>query len=106
MAANFSVANITDLTAPTGGYISETSVEESIEVAEVQDEAGDTVVAKPKKLVTETHTIKGKGDPEIAAVVAGAFTIDTAKIVEAKGDENNGEFPDFEIVAKKYSELA
>ena len=106
MAATFGVANQTDLSAPTGGYINESSSDSSIEVATVEDENGVTVVAMAKKLITETQSIKGKGDPEISAVSAGAFSSGTAKIVEAKGTENHEDFPDFEITAEKYSDLA
>jgi hypothetical protein len=106
MPATFAVSNITNLTAPTGGYINEASVDESLEVAEVRDENGDVVIAKPKKLITVTETIKGKGDPEISAVTAGGFTEDTVKIIEAKGTESQDDFPDFEIVGRVFKSLA
>lgn len=106
MPATFAVSNITDLTAPAGGYINETSVDEGIDVAEVRDEQGKVVIAKPKKLVTVTHTIKGKGDPGLASVVAGGFTEDTVKIIEVKGTESQDDFPDFEITGRAFKSLA
>ena len=61
-----------------------------------------------KKLITETQTIKGKGDPAISVVLSGAggFTEDTVKILEAKGTESNEDFPDFEIMGRVFSSLA
>lgn len=106
MAATFSIQNITDLTEPTGGYINEADVDSSIDVAEVRDEAGNIVIAKPKKLITETQTIKGKGDPALAGVTAGGFTEGTVKIIEAKGTETNEDFPDFEITGRVYRTLS
>lgn len=107
MSAHFGVTlGDVDLTKPSGGYVSEAESDESIDVAEVRDENGDIAVARPKKMVTETQTIKGKGDPEIAAVTSGAFTSGTVKIVSAKGSESQEEFPDFEITGRKYSTSA
>lgn len=107
MAAHFGVTlGDVDLTAPEGGYVYEAETDQSVDVAEVRDESGNVVIAKPKKMVTETHTIKGKGDPAIAAVVAGSFAADTAKIVSAKGSESSEDFPDFEIVARKFTDIS
>jgi hypothetical protein len=104
MSAHFGVTlGDVSLTAPAGGYVNEASSEETINVAEVRDEDGNIVVAVPKLMVTETQTIKGKGDPVISAVVEGAFTSGTVKITSAKGSESNEEFPDFEITGKKFS---
>lgn len=104
MAAHFGVTlGDVDLTTPDGGYTNEAESDESIDVAEVRDEQGDIVVAKPKKMVTETQTIKGKGDPVISAVTSGAFTAGTVKIISAKGSESQEEFPDFEITGRRYS---
>jgi len=104
MAAHFGVAlGDVDLAAPAGGYVYEAESDESIEVAEVRDEDGNVVIAKPKKMITETQVIKGKGDPAIAAVTAGGFTSGTVKIVSAKGSESQDDFPDFEITGRKFS---
>lgn len=106
MPAHLGVTNITDLSAQAGGYINEASVDRSVDVATVKDETGNIVIAKPKKLITETQVIKGKGDPGLASVTAGGFTEDTARIVEVKGSESSDDFPDFEITARVYSSLA
>jgi len=106
MPANFGISNITSLVEPTGGFINEATVDESIEVATVRNGLGVTKIAKPKKLVTITETIKGKGDPEIANVIAGGFTEGVVKIIEAKGTESQDEFPDFEITGRRFESLA
>lgn len=104
MPAHFGVTlGDVDLAAPAGGYVYEAESDESIEEATVRDEDGNVVIAKPKKMITETQVIKGKGDPAIAAVATGGFASGTAKIVSAKGSETSDDFPDFEITARKYS---
>ena len=105
MPATFGVSNITNLTAPTGGYINEADVDESIDVATVQDESGNVVVAKPKKLITVTETIKGKGGADLSIASGGGFTEDTVQVIEVKGSETNEDFPDFEITGRVYKSL-
>lgn len=106
MAATFGVINNTSLTSPTGGYVFEAEIDKSIDVATVQNGLGNVVIAKPKKLVTITEKIKGKGDPELANCVGGGFTEDTVLIIEAKGTESAEDFPDFEITGRIFSSLA
>ena len=106
MPAHIGVENITDLEAQAGGYINEASVEKSVEAATVRDQVGNVVIAKPKKLVTETQVIKGKGDPGLATVTEGGFTADPATIIEVKGTESSEDFPDFEVTARVFSSLA
>ena len=106
MAAQFGVTELFGLTVPTGGHAEESSSDSSVEVATVKSALGVTVIAVPKKLVTTNLSIKGKGDPALSAVTAGAIAVDTLKIISAKGTESKDEFPDFEINAVKYSNLA
>lgn len=106
MAAHVGVDTTYDLTTPTGGYTSESESDRTVDVATVKDENGNVVVAKPKKMITNTQTIKGKGDANLAAVTAGAFTSGTVKVISAKQTENADDFPDFEITGTKYSSLA
>lgn len=103
MAAFVGVQNTFGLTTPAGGYTQESEEEASREIVTVRDESGDTVVAKSKLLTETTVVIKGKGDPNVAGVTAGAFTEDTIKVMAAKGTETTEDFPDFEITGKKYS---
>lgn len=102
MAAHIGVETTYDLTTPTGGYTQEAERERSRDIVTIRDESGTTVVARPKKLITETQSIKGKGDANLAAVTEGAFVAGTVKIVSAKQTENNEDFPDFEIEGTKY----
>ena len=112
MAAHVGIENTAgtldnfDISAPAGGYVNEAESDQSIEYATVRDENGVTKVAKAKKLITETHTIKGKGDANLAAVASGAFVAGTMRVISAKQTENNDDFPDFEIVGKKYFDTA
>jgi uncharacterized protein YtpQ (UPF0354 family) len=105
MAAHVGVDTTYDLTTPTVGYTSEAESDQSVDTAVVKDENGNVVIAVPKKLVTNTQTIKGKGDCQLAAVTAGAFAAGTLKITSAKQTETADDFPDFEITGKKYSTL-
>jgi hypothetical protein len=103
MAAFIGVVSTFGLTTPAGGYTQESEQEETRETVTVRDETGTTVVALPKLKREFTVSIKGKGDPAIASVTAGAFSADTVKVISAKGSESSEEFPDFEITGKKYS---
>jgi hypothetical protein len=101
MPAAIGVSDLFGMTAPAGGHVSESSQEETQEIATIKDASGVTVIAKPKPLVRTETSIKGYGDPAFAAVTAGALTADTLKIVSAKGSESNDDFPQFEIRAVK-----
>ena len=54
MPAHLGVATTFGLTAPVGGYVQESSREESVELATIRNESGVTVKAVPKPLVTRT----------------------------------------------------
>jgi len=105
MAVTFGVQNTYGLSAPTVGYVTEATRKRSIEVATVQDEMGVTRKAKAKKLVTEDVSIKGKGDAELADVVAGSFSAGVVKVVSAKQSETDDEFPDFEQTGQAFDTL-
>lgn len=106
MPAKIGVADTFGITEPVGGFVSESSRETSLEVATVRDKDGKIRVAKPKRLITEEVTIKGKGDPNIAGVTAGAFAEGVLKVVSAKSTETNDDFPDFEIKGTRFSNRA
>lgn len=105
MPATFGAAETYGLTAPSGGYVEESTREQSVELATVRNNVGVTVKVAAVPMVTANISIKGKGDPELANVTAGAIAADTVKIVRAKGSEKNKEFPGFEIEAVKYTNL-
>lgn len=50
MPAHLGIATTFGLTAPTGGYIQESSQEDSVEIATIRDETGTTVKAVPKPM--------------------------------------------------------
>jgi DnaJ-class molecular chaperone len=104
MPATFGVQNLHGL-APASGYAQESSADDSIEVATIRDQNGVTVVAKPKKLVTKSITISGKGVPDFAGVAVGAISAGTSFITSVKLTESNDDFPAFEIQAVQYSNL-
>ncbi len=106
MPTHIGVTTNFGLTTPIGGYVHESSREESIDVATIRNEMGVTVKAVPKPLITRTVSIKGKGDAGLAAVVSGAFTEGTLRITEAKQSEGNDDFPDFEITGLAYLNLS
>lgn len=105
MAAHLGVTTNFGLTKPAGSYVSESSREESIDVATVRNESGVTVVAVPKPLITRTVNIKGKGDADLAGVSAGAFTAGVLRVTEAKQSESNDDFPDFDITGVAYLDI-
>jgi hypothetical protein len=105
MPAHLGVATTFGLTAPAGGYVQESSREESVELATIRNETGVTVKAVPKPLVTRTVNLKGKGDANLAAVASGSFAEGVLRVTEAKQSETNEDFPDFEITGTAYLNL-
>lgn len=103
MPATFGVTNLHGLT-PATGHAQESSADASIEVATLRDSLGVTVVAVPKKLITRSLSISGKGTVNFADVVAGAITKGTAFVTSVKVTESNDEFPSFEIQATAYDD--
>ena len=106
MPAHLGVASTFGLSAPAGGYVQESSREDSVEIATIRDESGITVKAVPKPMVTRTVNLKGKGDANLAAVAAGSFAAGVLRVTEAKQSESNEDFPDFEITGTAYLNLS
>jgi hypothetical protein len=73
-----------------GGYIQESSKEETIEVATIKGPEGNVVIARAKPRKTTTTTIKCKGEGGFVSVVGkGAFS---AGITSAKVSQSNDDF--------------
>ena len=105
MPAFFGFVNLYGL-APAAGHAQESSKDAAIEIATLRNQLGVTVVAKPKKLVTKSVTISGKGTVDFAGVATGAITKGTAFITSSKVTENQDDFRSFEIQAVIYDDLA
>lgn len=104
MAASFGITDNFGGTAPTGGWRQETSEEQSVEVATIRDETGQTVVAQAKGVVTTTVMIRSKGDVSIGSLpTEGAFA--GFKVTSAKISESNDDFRTAEVTAVKYETL-
>jgi hypothetical protein len=104
MPATFGVVDDFGGTAPTGGWMQESSSEQTVEVATIRDEAGVTVVAQPKGMVTTTVTIKSKGAVSIGTLPSvGDFS--GFKVTSAKISESNDDFRTAEITAVQYDSL-
>lgn len=87
---------------PAGGYLQESSEEESLEVATCRDASGNTVLAVPKGLVTKTVTIKGKGTYSLGQItrnndIGGSIVLTAGKTTESAED-----FPDYEFTYTSY----
>lgn len=101
MAATFGVSDTFNGTSPSGGWLQESSEEQSVEVATIKNETGVTVVAQPKGVVTTRVTIRSKGDVSIGSTPSiGAFS--GFKVTSAKISESNDDFRTAEITATKY----
>lgn len=104
MPATFGVQDDFGGTAPSGGWMQESSKEQTVEVATIKDEDGATVIAQPKGVVTTTVVIKSKGDVSIGTAPSiGAFS--GFKVTSAKISESNDDFRTAEITAVEYSTL-
>jgi hypothetical protein len=101
MPASFGVTDTFSGTAPSGGWMQESSEEQSVEVATIKNEVGATVVAQPKGVVTTRVTIRSKGDVSIGSTPSiGSFS--GFKVTSAKISESNDDFRTAEITATKY----
>jgi hypothetical protein len=100
MSATFGASILGGITAPTG-YLQESSIEYSGEVATIREADGHTVKAFYKPTTTVKATVKTKGDAVLTSTemgtVGGSF-----KITESKYDMSNQDFPTSEVTATKY----
>lgn len=105
MAVAVGVSNLYGLTMASSAEVNESVLSGRIEKAVVRDASGVTVHQRNKKLITETIQLRGKGDPNFAAVAAGSFAADTASPTSAEQVEYaDGEYPDFSIEAMRFSD--
>ncbi len=104
MPATFGVTNLHGL-EPASGHAHEASADASIEVATLRDSMGITVVAKPKKLITRSITLSGKGTVNFGDVAAGTIAKGVAFVTSVKVTESNDDFPSFEIQATAYDDI-
>ena len=102
MSATFGVTNTRGL-SPDTGYVSQSSEDSTVDVVTLRDQTGITRQAAPKKLITRTITISGKGTADLAAVTGGAVAAGVAMVSSVKVTENNDDFPEFEIQATSYT---
>ena len=93
MAAHIGVTS-TEIATPSGSYANESSKSSSVSSVTVQDESGNFVVASTVKTQEITYTLSGKGDADLASVVAGtAFSDGVSVITSARVTENVEDFP-------------
>ena len=104
MAATFGVTNSRGL-SPEDGFVGQSSEDSTVDVVTLRDQQGITVQAEPKKLITRTITISGKGTSNLAQVTGGSVTVGTAMISSVKITESNDDFPEFEIQATTYEDI-
>jgi hypothetical protein len=103
MAATFGVTNTRGL-SPDDGFIGQSSEDSTVDVVTLRNQQGLTVQAAPKKLITKTITVSGKGTSNFSLVTGGDAVINTAMISSVKITESNDDFPEFEIQATTYSD--
>ena len=102
MSATFGVTNTRGL-SPDSGYVSQSSEDSTVDVVTLRDQMGITKQAAPKKLITRTITISGKGKSDLGMVTGGMVSTNSAMISSVKITENNDDFPEFEIQATSYT---
>jgi len=98
----FATINLFGVTDPAAGYVQETTREKSQEIATCKDSTGVTKLPTPKKLITETVTIKGKGT-YVPVVTRDTEVGATAVMTQAKISQSNEDFPDYEVTFTKFS---
>ena len=101
MAATFGVTNTRGL-SPDEGFVGQSSEDSTVDVVTLRNQEGLTVQAEPKKLITKTITVSGKGTTSFSQVTGGSVNVNTAMISSVKITESNDDFPEFEIQATTY----
>lgn len=87
---------------PAGGFLQESSQEESVEVATCRDGTGNTVLAVPKGLVTKSTTIKGKGTYQVTQLSRNNDIGTSIVLSAAKTTESAEDFPEYEFTYTSY----
>ena len=77
------------VSAPSG-YLQESSIESTVEVATIRNAVGQTVVAQPKPRSTTTTNVKTKGDVDLIVIPEGSMT--GATVTGSKVSETNDDF--------------
>lgn len=88
------------LTSP-GGYLQESSSEESVEVATIKNATGGYAEAMAKPMTTKTVTVRTKGEAALADVhtgsISGALVVTSAKV-----SESNDDFATAEVTGQQF----
>lgn len=107
MAITYDVDDTFGLSPAAGSYVYESRKSGKVKRFEVLDEEGEIVDHRAGKYSEDDVTISGRGDANFAAVTVGAFTPGAVKATEAEGSETNeGEYREFEMVGKAYTNFA
>jgi hypothetical protein len=100
MPADFGAKIFGGITAPSG-FIQESSIEYSGELATIRESDGHTVKAFYKPTTTVKSTVKTKGETVLTSTEMGSMG-GSFKITESKYDQSNQDFPTSEVTATKY----
>jgi len=105
MSAAIGISSLLSLVAcPTGCVITEVTSDQTKEFKEIKNSIGITVQAGLLPMITTKISVKGKGIPSFALIVATASIL--SGTVVATGltvDEGNSDYPDFSMEAMKWS---
>jgi hypothetical protein len=106
MAATFGAGTLPTGTAiGTDGILRSVTTKESVDTFPLRDGTGVTKQLVPGKTKTTEITVEFYGNPNLASVSAGAFTLGTLKMVSAKLSESNEGVPEGAHVYKSYSAI-
>jgi hypothetical protein len=106
MAATIGVSTIYGFTATAGTHIQESTAESSCEVVTVRNASGTTVKALPKKMVTNTYTIRTAGHTALSQATAGAIGTSSARVVSVASSETNDGIGESTVTLKKFGNLS
>lgn len=100
------ISDLDGFTQPAGCFLEELSRDVSVEKRTIKDKAGVTKYADTLGFKKTTRSAKGRGNLDLAAVTAGAFTAGTYKVTSIKNGQKNDDYSTFEETAVKYENLA
>lgn len=94
-------------TTPTGGYVNESSHDDTVKKYQVLDESGVKQRLRAGKHIETEVSISGKGGADYSVIAPGAFTEDAFKALTAETTEyEEGEYCDFAVSGKIHSNVA
>ena len=99
----FGVTDLFGLSAPSVGYVSNSTQKKTLGYVTLRDQLGVTKCVALKSNIEVEATIKGKGDTDIGSMAASRMTgVGSITLISKQRTETLEEYPDFEDMGRGY----